>query len=152
MESRVDPIALPQKLHICVVVKDIDKTTQLLSSTFAIGPWDINERRYPKEQVLVGKGPFSYRVAFAALGPIELELIEVVEGNTIHADFLNTRGEGLHHIGFRVPDLQETVTALQQRGIDVVQSAFREGSRYAYMDPAKLGGIMFEFVEKAKTQ
>ena len=152
MESRVDPIALPQKLHICVVVKDIDKTTQLLSSTFAIGPWDINERRYPKEQVLVGKGPFSYRVAFAALGPIELELIEVVEGNTIHADFLNKQGEGLHHIGFRVPDLQKTVTALQQHGIEVVQSAFREGSRYAYMNPTEPGGIMFEFVEKAKSQ
>ena len=54
---------------------------------------------------MVGKGPFSYRVAFAVLGPIEMELIEVLEGNTIHADFLNTRGEGIHHIGFRVADM-----------------------------------------------
>ena len=149
MESRVDPIALPQQLHIGVVVKDMNKTIQHLSATFGIGPWDIRERSYPVEQVAVGKGPFSYRVAFAALGPIELELIEVLEGSTIHADFLNSRGEGLHHIGFRVTDLQKKVTTLQQQGIDVMQSAFRPGSRYVYMDPADLGGIMFEFVERS---
>ncbi len=148
MESRVDPITLPQQLHIGVVVKDMDRTIQHLSTTFGIGPWDIKERRYPEEQVAVGKGPFSYRVAFAALGPIELELIEVLEGSTIHADFLNTRGEGIHHIGFRVSDLQKKVTALQQQGIGVLQSAFRPESRYVYMDPTELGGIMFEFVER----
>ena len=151
MESRVDPIALPQQLHIGVVVKDMDRTIQRLTSTFGIGPWDIKERRYPEEQVVVGKGPFSYRVAFADLGPIELELIEVLEGSTIHADFLNARGEGIHHIGFRVKDLENTVTTLQQQGIGVLQSAFREGSRYVYMDPAELGGIMFEFVERGQT-
>jgi methylmalonyl-CoA/ethylmalonyl-CoA epimerase len=149
MESRIAPVALPQQLHIGVVVKDMDRTIQLLSSTFGIGPWDIKERRYPEQQVVVGKGPFSYRVAFAALGPIELELIEVIEGNTVHADFLKTRGEGIHHIGFRVSDVQETVNTLQQQGIDVLQSAVRPGARYAYMDPAELGGIMFEFVERA---
>ncbi len=148
MESRVDPIALPQQLHIGVVVKDMDRTIQRLSSTFGIDSWDIRERHYPEEQVAVGKGPFAYRVAFAALGPIELELIEVLEGHTIHADFLNTNGEGIHHIGFRVPDVQQTVTALQQQGIGVLQSAFREEARYAYMDPAELGGIMFEFVDR----
>ena len=37
---------------------------------------------------------------------------------------------------------------LQQQGVSVVQSAFREGSRYAYMDPSELGGITFEFVER----
>jgi len=89
MQSPVEPIALPSQLHLGVVVKDMDATMQLLTSTYGIGPWDINERRYPEEQVTVGKGPFSYRVAFAALGPIELELIEVLEGSTIHADFLN---------------------------------------------------------------
>jgi hypothetical protein len=44
--------------------------------------------------------------------------------------------------------LQKTTNTLQQQGIDVLQSAFREGSRYAYMDPTELGGIMFEFIER----
>lgn len=151
MESRVDPIALPSQLHIGVVVKDMDKTIEHLSSTFGIGPWEIKERRYPEEQVVVGKGPFAYRVAFADLGPVELELIEVREGSTIHADFLNTKGEGIHHIGFRLSDMQQVVETLQQQGVGVLQSAFREGARYAYMDPAEFGGIMFEFVERKGT-
>ncbi|MEK7777660.1 MAG: VOC family protein [Chloroflexota bacterium] len=148
MEPNPGPIALPSQLHIGAVVRDLDKTINYLSSTFGIGPWDIRERRYPKEQVVVGKGPFAYRVAFAAMGPIELELIEVVEGSTIHAEFLANKGEGLHHLGFRVPDLQQVVASLQQRGVGVTQSAFREGARYAYMDPAVFGGITFEFVER----
>ncbi|MDO8751612.1 MAG: VOC family protein [Dehalococcoidia bacterium] len=148
MEPNPGPIALPSQLHIGAVVRDLDKTINYLSSTFGIGPWDIRERRYPKEQVVVGKGPFAYRVAFAAMGPIELELIEVVEGSTIHAEFLANKGEGLHHIGFRVPDLQQVEASLQRHGVGVTQSAFREGARYAYMDPSELGGITFEFTER----
>jgi methylmalonyl-CoA/ethylmalonyl-CoA epimerase len=149
MESSAGPIALPQKIHIGVVVKDMDRTIGLLSSTFGIGPWDINERNYPAEQVVVGTGSYAIRTAFADLGPVDLELIEVLGGSTIHADFLKTKGEGLHHIGFRMPDLDKVVTTLQQHGVGVAQSAFREGSRHAYMDPSELGGIMFEFVERA---
>ena len=149
MESGVSPIALPQKIHIGVVVEDMDRTINLLSSTFGIGPWDINKRQYPVEQVTVGTGSYAIRTAFADLGPVELELIEVLEGSTIHADFLNTKGEGLHHIGFRVPDLDKAVGEAQAQGVGVAQSAFREGSKHAYMDPSDLGGIMFEFVERA---
>ena len=147
----MEPVALPSQLHIGVVVKDMDATMQRLSSIFGIGPWDVRERHYPPERVVVGKGPFSYRVAFAALGPIELELIEVLEGSTIHAEFLRTKGEGLHHIGFRVPRVQPVIDTLQQHGIGVLQSAFREEARYAYMDPVECGGIMFEFVERTTT-
>ena len=77
------------------------------------------------------------------------ELIEVLDGETIHSEFLKTHGEGLHHIGFRVPDVDAVVGPLEERGVGVVQSAFREGARYAYMDPAELGGIMLEFVQRA---
>ncbi len=148
MESSVGQIPLPSQLHVGVVVRDMDKTIHLLSSTFGIGPWDVAERRYAPEQVVVGKGPFAYKVAFATLGPIELELIEVLEGSTIHSEFLSTKGEGIHHIGFRVPDTQQVVATLQQQGFGVVQSAFREDARYAYMDPAEFGGITFEFVQR----
>ncbi len=148
MESSVEPVALPPQLHVGVVVRDMEKTMRLLSSTFGIGPWDIKERHYPAERVTVGKGPFAYKVAFATMGPVELELIQVVEGETIHAEFLETMGEGLHHIGFRVPDIQQVVSKLERQGVGVLQSAFREEGRYAYMDPAEFGGIMFEFVQR----
>jgi hypothetical protein len=63
----------------------------------------------------------------------------------------NTKGEGIHHIGVRVPHVQQVLDTLQQHGIGILQSAFREGARYAYMDPAECGGIMFEFVERNAT-
>jgi len=147
--ASINPMALPQKIHLGVVVKDMDKTISHLSSTFGIGPWDINKRQYPVEQVTVGKGSYAIRTAFADLGPVELELIEILEGTTIHAEFLNSKGEGLHHIGFRVPDLEKAVSEAQEQGVGVAQSAFREGSKHAYLDPSDLGGIMFEFVERA---
>jgi hypothetical protein len=45
--------------------------------------------------------------------------------------------------------MDKVVTTLERQGIGVMQSAFREGSRHAYMDPSETGGIMFEFVERA---
>ncbi|MFH1140387.1 MAG: VOC family protein [Chloroflexota bacterium] len=148
MEQHAGPIALSPQIHVGVVVRNLDKTIKCLSSTFGVGPWDIRERHYSKEQVEVGRGPFAYKVAFAVMGSIELDLIEVLEGSTIHAEFLSTKGEGLHHIGFRVPDVNQVVDTLAQRGIGVLQSAFREGARYAHMDPAEFGGITFEFVQR----
>ncbi|MBI2873154.1 MAG: VOC family protein [Chloroflexi bacterium] len=136
-------------IHVGVVVKDMDSTIQFLQSNLGIGPWRTWERHYSREQVTVGEGPFSFRVAFASLGPIEMELIEVLEGNTTHARFLETHGEGLHHIGFRVPDMKAVAARLQERGVDILQSGVREDGGHVYMDSARTGGVIFEFSQRS---
>jgi catechol 2,3-dioxygenase-like lactoylglutathione lyase family enzyme len=56
------------------------------------------------------------KIAVNDSGPIEVELIEPVEGDTPHAAHLREHGEGLHHVRFRVSGLEERLAALQAVG------------------------------------
>ena len=135
MKSDTGAVTLPSADQVGVVVRDVDKTVEFLSSTFGIGPWRIMEVSRSEDEIRVGDGPYKLKLAFAQLGLFELELIQVLEGKTIWSDFLETKGEGLHHIGFHVPNMDELVSKMQQQGVGVLQSGFGQGRGYAYMNP-----------------
>jgi methylmalonyl-CoA/ethylmalonyl-CoA epimerase len=85
--------------------------------------------------------------AFFHLGPIEIELIELIDGKTIHEAFLKERGEGIHHIGFEVKDLREAMKIANRKGLHVIQHFMRDdGSGFAYLDSDKTGGVIFELL------
>jgi methylmalonyl-CoA/ethylmalonyl-CoA epimerase len=94
--------------------------------------------------------PAGYRGkrAFFRLGNIEIELVELFDGKTIHEDFLKEHGEGLHHIGFQVESLGESVSNAEQAGFQVTQGFSRpDGSGFAYLDSDKTGGVIFELIQ-----
>jgi methylmalonyl-CoA/ethylmalonyl-CoA epimerase len=89
--------------------------------------------------------------AFFNIGPVVFELIELVDGKTIHDAFLKEKGEGLHHIGFEVSNLRESIKDAEKLGLTVTQSFIREDdSGFAYLDTDKVGGIVFELIHRAK--
>ena len=90
-----------------VVVRDVEKTSKLLEQFFGIGPFQILARE-PEEIIYKDKKvTFQIKNGLARLGSIQLELIEVVQGECCQADFLKRKGEGLHHIGVFIDDLEE---------------------------------------------
>ena len=101
MPSDNGAIALPPPNHIGVVVKDLDKTTEFLSSICGLGPWITVEDSPHKDDITIG-GPYRIKVAYAKLGPVILELFQPLEGRSIWSQFLEASGEGIHHIGFEV--------------------------------------------------
>jgi len=87
--------------------------------------------------------------AFFQLGSIEIELIELIDGKTIHEAFLKEKGEGLHHIGFEVSNLEESKRNAEKAGLKVIQSFTRpDGSGFAYLDTDRTGGVIFELIRK----
>jgi len=145
MPSDTGAVALPAPNHISVVVEDIDKTMEFLSSTWGLGPWQTVEISLGKDELMVG-GPFRQRVAQAKLGPITLELIQQLEGGGPWPEFLKTKGEGLHHIGFSISNWDEMVSKLKQQGAKMVAGGIYKGKRWCYFD-TKPGGILVEFGE-----
>jgi len=83
------------------------------------------------------------KLAFAQLGPTQLELIEIKGGPSIHVDFLEKHGEGIHHIGVYVPDFDDRLEKYRQMGINVLQQG-KGIRRYAYLDTKP---IMLELIE-----
>lgn len=139
---KVSPLA-----HVGVIVQDLDKSVQLYESVFGIGPFRQIELR--REGTFRGQpATFSARIAIAELGPVNFELIEPLEGPSTWAEYLASKGEGLHHLGFVVPDLEEATARLADHGVASIQSAWLEQAGFAYFDPDKTTGIVFEMVQR----
>ena len=146
MPSDTGAVALPAPSHISVVVEDIDKTMEFLSSVWGLGPWQTVEISLGKGELTVGE-PFRQRVAWAKLGSTTLELIQQLEGGGPWPEFLKTKGEGLHHIGFSISNWDEMVSKLKQQGAKMVVGGIYQGKRWCYFE-TKPGGIVVEFGEK----
>jgi len=148
MEQESKPL-LPGVSQIGVVVKDVDKTVEFFSSVLGIGPWRTVEVTRTKEQITAGASPYRVKLGFASFGPVQVELIQVLEGETIHSQFLKEKGEGLHHLGFYVSNIDEIVAELGKHGIGVLQSVRGPGSGFAYMDTDSVGGVIVELIQRA---
>ncbi len=145
-------VQLPPVGQVGVVVKDLDECMEYYSSTFGIGPWRVVELDFPEVKLRDETHPWKVRVGFASLGPVELELIQVVGGRSIHSEFLDEGREGLHHLGFfcAAEEKERILADAEKAGIKVIQggkSQYHSGS-YAYLETDKIGGILFEFIHR----
>jgi len=138
-------------VQIGVVVRDLDKATAALTEIFGIGPfrtieWPPADRADIERYYYGEPGEFSARMAFTELGPVELELIQPLEGESIWADFLRERGEGIHHIRFNVSDIQPVIEYLGGHGIQAAQmgSGLRPGTTWANFDTQSQVGFVIE--------
>lgn len=126
--------------QIGIVVKDANKVVEAWSVRFGIGPWRIEDRAG-----VDAKGrPWKARLAFANLGTVELELIQCLEGRLFHSRFLDEHGEGIHHLGVCVDDVDGEVNTAAALGMGVL---FGNPGNFAYLDSGEPGGVIFELIK-----
>ncbi len=142
-------------VQIGVVVKDLDRTVKALTEIFGLGPfrtitWPPADRADIERYYHGQPGNFSARMAFASLGPVELEIIQPLEGDNIWTDFLAEHGEGLHHIRFNVLDLDRVIAYLADHDIPIAQwgSGLRPGTAWMYFDTQEKVGLNIEVLKK----
>lgn len=134
---------------IGLVVKDVDRVAEQLWEKFGIGPWTFIEFGPNVVESTYYGEPCSYllKIAEAKLGPITLELTQPVSGPSPHMDFLKSKGEGMHHLGFMIesPEEIEKMKALGCREISTASGIGKiEDSYTAYFDTVKDIGCMLE--------
>jgi len=148
MTTQEPKVKLPPVEQIGIVVKDIDKAIDYYSSTFGLGPFEIREVKQDGFTYKGKRGSSRLKLAFAKSGPIEIELIQVLEGETPHTEFLKEKGEGLQHLRFRVDDLDKTLADLAKVGIHpIYHQRVAPGIAFAYINSDQIGGVMFELFE-----
>ena len=89
-------------------------------------------------------------VAMIPVGESRIELLEPTSETSTVAKFLAKRGEGLHHICLRVPDLKSAVDRLKQDNVRLVSEEIKVGAgghRYVFVHPSSTGGVLMELVE-----
>jgi methylmalonyl-CoA/ethylmalonyl-CoA epimerase len=91
------------------------------------------------------------RTAFLAAGDAMIELLEPTGPQSTIAKFIKKRGEGIHHICFRVDDIEAHLARLKQQGYRLINDApvpGAHGCRVAFLHPAAGNGVLIELSEK----
>lgn len=149
--SAAEHLRMPKLAQVGVVVRDIDETIRHLEGVFGIGPWLVLEGETAycldrgRETSLKG------RIAMGYSGKVQIELIQILEGDSFHLHTLGDREEGLHHLGFAVDNLEERLQAAREAGIGILQRGTLKQLGmtidYAYLDTIASTGVILEFIQ-----
>ena len=147
----VEKLPFSELDHIGVAVRDMDRAIEYYQN-LGIGPFTESSKRTVIDRTMHGKpaGDVKQVVRFAQIGPIRFELIQPVSGEFTSQEALDRRGEGINHLGFFVDDLDKEVDELVGKGFKVVSSGkFVGGGGFAYLDTDKVGGVLFELIQRS---
>ena len=153
MDTEIKPaagVAFKKPVQIGIVVRDLEQSTRLLISLFGIGPFKFIEwpNRPDSRYYFHGKEEqIKIRQAFTQVGPLELELIQPLEGErNAYRQFLDEHGGGIHHVLFEVDDMDQVTRNLAAHHVEILQTGtgIRPGTRWALLDTQALVGFLLE--------
>lgn len=153
---RTLPDGIPPTDQVALVVRDLDAAMAAWIA-LGIGPWRVytfDPERLASMSYLGREVDHAMRVALCAIGPISYELIEPIAGPTVYADHLATHGEGLHHLGYYVDDIDAAIAAMEARGFAAIQTGRGVGldgdGAYAYFDTEAALGCVLEAIRRPR--
>jgi methylmalonyl-CoA epimerase len=126
--------------HIGIAVKDLDQAIKLYKDVFGIEPSLVYESAYTKA-----------KIAFIPIGETRIELIQPSNPESVVGKFLEKKGEGIHHISFKVKDVDQSLGELEKKGIQLIDKKprkVRENERVAFLHPKSTNGVLFELIQE----
>ena len=129
--------------HLGIAVRSLDAALEFYERTLGLRVEGREE--VPHEKVRVALLPME------GPGP-RIELLEATSDDSPIARFIARRGEGLHHVALKVPDLAAAVDRLRAAGTRLVRENIQTGAgghRYIFVHPSSSGGVLLELVEEA---
>jgi methylmalonyl-CoA epimerase len=124
--------------HVAIVVRDMDA---------ALGFYR-DRLRLPLD-VLLPVESDGVRIAFLPVGESSIELVEPTDPTTGVARFLESRGEGFHHVCVEVDDVAAELARLAEEGVELIDTAPRRGAEgpVAFIHPRSCHGVLVELIE-----
>ena len=95
-------------------------------------------------------GDAGVEIVFLGAGPGRIELLAPTGPDSPVARFLQRRGEGMHHLCYRVPDLRVALAAFRDEGFDPIDPEPRRGADshlIAFLHPRTSSGVLVELLE-----
>ena len=148
-EQMIQKLNLPPVYQLGYVVGDIDAACKHYESIFGVGPFTVIDEVDMEGAILRGK-PIStkIKVAFAKSDKIELEFIQPLEGKNLYTEFLEAKGDGIHHLGFKVDEMDKWLKAFADMGLYPIyhHDMAAVNFAFAYFDTSLPGGLMLELL------
>jgi len=126
--------------HVGIAVEEIDAALETYTGTFGMAL--LHRQRVPEHGV---------ELAMLAAGEGHVELVAPLASDTPVGRFIGARGPGLHHVAYRVADIEETMATLRERSVEMIDETPRAGaldSRIAFLHPRGAGGVLTEIVQR----
>jgi len=124
--------------HVAVIVRNLDASLGLYRDTFGLEVESVVDMAY--DHVMIG---------FLTVGDTMIELVQPTDNTTGSARFLESKGEGFHHVCFEVPDIQAALDQLATAGLTLIDVAPRKGGEgpVAFVHPKSCHGVLVELIE-----
>jgi methylmalonyl-CoA/ethylmalonyl-CoA epimerase len=134
------PPALTEVDHVAIAVRDLDAAIEWYASTFGatVAHREVIERDGVEEALLAVADSF-------------IQLLTPIRPDSTVAKYLDTKGEGIHHVGYRVADCEAALAQAVAAGARAIDSAPRPGSRgttVAFLHPKTAFGTLIELVQE----
>jgi len=95
------------------------------------------------------------KTAFLPIGDTEIELLEPTDKDSPVGKFIESRGEGMHHLALRVENIEEALRELKNAGVRLIDEKPRYGAggaRIAFLHPKATGGVLIELSQRGDFQ
>ncbi len=132
--------------HVGIACRNLDAAAAFYEATFGLTvvSRETNSEQGVREAMLV--------VGDSPAGVSYVQLLEPLGPGTPVGRFLERRGEGIHHVGYAVADIQAAMAAIGATGVRLLDARPRHGSMgasIAFLHPADVGGVLTELVAPA---
>jgi catechol 2,3-dioxygenase-like lactoylglutathione lyase family enzyme len=144
--------------HVGIPVRDLDQSMAdygALAELASFGQEFLIDSSKAAEYLVYGQQPdpvVQTRGVMGRVGPLGVELLQPVQGHTVHRELLDAVGEGVGHIAYTVPDLEVEVARLEQAGFPVILSitpAGRSERSAVYIDTrARFSNLIIELMQQ----
>jgi len=146
-----EKVKIKRITEVGVAVKDLDKATHLFVEVLGAVAGQVTEMPH-----------YNMRYRMCRLGKVDFELMEPLGDVGVIARFIKARGEGLHHIGFSVEHLDQSVGYLKSKGVEFIGEPVEDSNsdaldfagrkisgsvRFIFSRPSSILGVLFEFIE-----
>jgi catechol 2,3-dioxygenase-like lactoylglutathione lyase family enzyme len=151
-QSTADRFGLGGIDQIGYVVADLETSIQHYESLF--GPFKVGEAQLDGVRFRGKEMDCKLKIATNNDGPVEIELIQVLEGETPHTEHLRAHGEGPHHVRFRIADIETKIAALESAGYEnIFFKRFGPTIAFSYLEsPREMGGALIELFAACRSQ
>ena len=125
--------------HIGIAVKDLEKTSSIYRDVLGLkfkGTEEIKDQNIKHATFLADK--------------VKIELVQTTHPDGPIGKFIEKRGEGIHHIAFRVDNIDDSLKELSSKGIKLIDEKARigaDGAKIAFIHPKEMNGVLVELVE-----
>jgi methylmalonyl-CoA/ethylmalonyl-CoA epimerase len=126
--------------HIGIAVSNLEESLKLYTETLGM-------KLHGTETVAEQK----VKVAFLPLGDTELELLESTSVDGPIAKFIETKGQGIQHIAFKVENIEKALKELKEKGVRLIDEEPRYGAggaKIAFLHPKSTNGVLIELCQR----